>query len=127
MLVSDYELRVVHKCSCDSDTLLFSAGELVRIRICLCMKPYETYNVGYPLSDIFQRSVYNAENECDVLIYGHRRNKAEVLEYEAECTAEFRYLTLFELIKVIAVNGNDAACSVYFLKKQFYHRAFSRA
>ena len=98
----------------------FAVVIIVALALAWCIttfvvQPYEINNVGHTLLDLLRRSVYNTENESDVLIDCHRRYKSEVLKYEAESTAEFRYPFFSEFVEVIAVDYNASAGCVNFL------------
>ena len=107
--VAEEHFRVAGKCTCDTDALFLTARELRRILVAFVREAYEfeeREHLGFDLGLAFADEL---ERECDVVEYGARRQKVEVLEDHADVFARRTKSAVIHFRKVFAVDDNCAA------------------
>ena len=126
-LVRNQQRRIVHQRPCQSNTLLFTAGQLVRIVSCLACQTDQPQNIRDSLSNRAVGNVGNPQCECDIVIDRHLRNQSEILKHNAQGTAKLRNLTLSDFIQVVSVYFYDSLRRRFFPQKQLDKGTFACA
>ena len=107
-LVGNDDAGVIDKGSCDGDTLLLAAGQLIGQTPALGLEPDELEHVRHTLLDLLLRRADDAHGERDVLIDGLVADEAEILEDDAERAAQIRHGAAAELFNGKAVDERAA-------------------
>ena len=90
-LVQQQNPRLTDDCACESDTLLFSAGELVRVARRVLLDSNERECPSCSPGSLGSRYMSGAENEFEILTNRQMWPQGEVLEHEAEPSLMRRY------------------------------------
>lgn len=90
-LVQEEHLRFTNDCPCESHTLLFAAGELVRVARRELLNPNEPECLLYSAPAIRSRYKCRTEHEIEILSNRQVRPQREVLKDEAEPSFMRRY------------------------------------
>ena len=107
-LVRNQQRRVVDQRAGKRHTLLLAAGELVGVVARLGGKTHQAQHIGHTLADGTAGHVGHPQGKRHIVIDGHLRDQAEILKHHAQRPPELRDLTLFNLVKVVAVDLNDS-------------------
>jgi hypothetical protein len=79
-------LRVTNDCTTESNTLLLTTGESLRLSVKEVSDVEDAGSFFNAALDFFLRSLAELKTECHVVEYGHVRVKSVVLEYHRDVT-----------------------------------------
>ena len=82
-LVRDYHRWIVYQRSRESDTLLLTAGKLLRQTASLVIESDEAEDVRHLLADSLGAGSCDSHGKCNVVEYVHIGDETEVLEHHA--------------------------------------------
>ena len=87
-LIKQHHIRIHSKRSCNSDTLLLTAGKHIRIGICLIRKTYSLQQLQCRFFSLFLTHKIQCHRcQHDVLFYRLMRKQIELLEYHSDLLA----------------------------------------
>ena len=124
-LVGDDGVGVVDQRAGQSNSLLLTAGDLVRHVVCLVLQADQSQDVRDTFLDLFLAGADDAHGEGHVVIDGHFRDEAEVLEHDAQGPAVVRDLPCAHLGQVIVVDHDAAAGGDLFPHDGFQEGTFT--
>ena len=88
--VKEHDIRCHAQCTRDRDTLLLTAGELIRISLSLILHADLTQHLKGAFSGLFLCGLFEVyRSKHQVLHDIHMRKKIEMLEYHADVFADF--------------------------------------
>ena len=126
-LVRNDKGRRVYKSTCKSNTLLFTAGKFFRFAFHFGRKTHKVKHIRNLAFDFFGRNVGYTKSKSNVVISAHIGNKAEILENNADGTAEFRDFISCHFSKIFSVYLNNTGICGFLTKHKFNKGGFSRA
>ena len=113
-LVKQEQLRVRRNRAGDGDTLLLTAGQLVRITVAIFLDPHGFERAHNGFFDLGLAHLFDLQTERDVLEHGHVRPQGVALEHQVQ-TAVFRLLIegLVGVDDRTAVDGHGAMLRLF--------------
>src|ERR1700716_436261 len=108
-LVGEKDPRVMNERTGDRDTLLFAAGELVRVLALLPFQPHDAEHFLDLRLEVAQGALGHAQREGHVLKYGQVGQQLEILEDHADLPPQVREMAPLEAAQILPLDLDDAS------------------